>query len=185
MSIFAEIGRSSSYRYFRKKLWIVQRFPLPIMEDAFYFFRYKEDDFFCQNFSFWKTNWEADTHFLYEQLFYLTKFYISQVVTSHTIPLCAIWTDECYDQPSSPLIEECSSHPLDNCMNFDENEVALTHIIQHKYHRKRRIVILGPTCKSSFVAQCVRQFSKLTYKERLIIEYALAINWKEKYDYLY
>ena len=49
----------------------------------------------------------------------------------------------------------------------------------------KRIVKRSPTCKSSFVAQCVKQFSKIPHVDRVVADYALAQIDDPRYIYLF
>ena len=47
----------------------------------------------------------------------------------------------------------------------------------------KRIVKRPPTCKSLFVAQCVKQFPKIPHVDRVVADYALAENCDPRYIY--
>ena len=49
----------------------------------------------------------------------------------------------------------------------------------------KRIVKCPPTCKSPFVAQCVKQFPKIPHVDRVVANYALEKIGDPRYIYLF
>ena len=49
----------------------------------------------------------------------------------------------------------------------------------------KRIVKRPPTCKSPFVAQCVKQFPKISHVDRVVADYALAEIGDPRYIYFF